>query len=545
MFAVSIEFLEGRVIAARPDKPSQLEWPIEPARVFMALVAAFHEGQGSTAQRAALEWFESLEPNFIEAPAVFERSVLTIFVPVNDRVDDPTQRSKQPRTFPSGYVGSAPMLYYFDETIPQEHVDALQSLLRSVVRIGHSSSLVRCHLLVGDFQEHALGAQANQAQCVWRRSSTGNFDVGAKRSAMRVSSRGTLSRLERDYKGDAIEEYARLTEAILTATKKPDVTKAKNARDKLFPRQPTPTRPVFGVRSSYCLEELSHTTKRPLLTVFDPTVFPLAKIEGNALGLESTLIVTSAMRNLILKLFQQDAPAWVSGHETDGSKALAPHMAIIPLPFVGNKTFIQSDLEPGKNKRIQEYADGHLLGLGLVFPRTLADHEKAETLGDLLFDELGTSKEILLTLGRFGEWRLVREAREVAPRALTPETWSKASRYWASVSPIVLNRFPKKSKEEDLQAWTEEVNEIVSQSCEHIGLMRPVAVRILKHGPLVGVPSAKPDRSGFPLMKDLDGKARGIQVHAVLEFEAPVQGPVILGAGRFRGYGLCKPIEVH
>jgi CRISPR-associated protein Csb2 len=32
-------------------------------------------------------------------------------------------------------------------------------------------------------------------------------------------------------------------------------------------------------------------------------------------------------------------------------------------------------------------------------------------------------------------------------------------------------------------------------------------------------------------------------LHVWLRFDCPVAGPVILGAGRFMGYGLCKPIE--
>jgi CRISPR-associated protein Csb2 len=32
--------------------------------------------------------------------------------------------------------------------------------------------------------------------------------------------------------------------------------------------------------------------------------------------------------------------------------------------------------------------------------------------------------------------------------------------------------------------------------------------------------------------------------HAVIRFSEPVEGPVILGAGRFVGLGLCRPI-VH
>ena len=31
--------------------------------------------------------------------------------------------------------------------------------------------------------------------------------------------------------------------------------------------------------------------------------------------------------------------------------------------------------------------------------------------------------------------------------------------------------------------------------------------------------------------------------HAILIFDEPVRGPVTVGAGRFRGYGLCRPMN--
>jgi CRISPR-associated protein Csb2 len=31
--------------------------------------------------------------------------------------------------------------------------------------------------------------------------------------------------------------------------------------------------------------------------------------------------------------------------------------------------------------------------------------------------------------------------------------------------------------------------------------------------------------------------------HAVIRFAEPVDGPVILGAGRFTGLGLCRPLS--
>ena len=45
----------------------------------------------------------------------------------------------------------------------------------------------------------------------------------------------------------------------------------------------------------------------------------------------------------------------------------------------------------------------------------------------------------------------------------------------------------------------------------------------------------------MPWLTSKTGHAKQ-QVHVLLEFGGEVQGPVLLGAGRYRGYGLCKPL---
>lgn len=39
-------------------------------------------------------------------------------------------------------------------------------------------------------------------------------------------------------------------------------------------------------------------------------------------------------------------------------------------------------------------------------------------------------------------------------------------------------------------------------------------------------------------------KFQRVCVHAELEFEEPVAGPVMLGVGRYFGVGLCGPLEI-
>jgi CRISPR-associated protein Csb2 len=40
-----------------------------------------------------------------------------------------------------------------------------------------------------------------------------------------------------------------------------------------------------------------------------------------------------------------------------------------------------------------------------------------------------------------------------------------------------------------------------------------------------------------------EGRRSRQQWHVTLQFDRPVRGPVVLGAGRYRGYGLMVPLD--
>jgi CRISPR-associated protein Csb2 len=146
--------------------------------------------------------------------------------------------------------------------------------------------------------------------------------------------------------------------------------------------------------------------------------------------------------------------------------------------------------------------------------------------------------------------------------ALQPETWTahaKGADTWASVTPVVLDRFPKRDRVKNRADWSVEVAEIIREACVRIGLPRPVGVDIDTTCWHVGSPRAVgthrrlrewdslgPEREaslgdGFPPYPAKGTNASRPQVHAWLRFSEPVVGPILLGAGRYRGYGLFKP----
>ena len=113
---------------------------------------------------------------------------------------------------------------------------------------------------------------------------------------------------------------------------------------------------------------------------------------------------------------------------------------------------------------------------------------------------------------------------EQRPRAASPERWTASSQGWTTAFPAIHERRGALDLAE------------VSRWCRHAGLPAPVAFRATR-GPLVpGAVDLAPvevnrrDRPGLPYS------------HVELRFAESVQGPVVIGGGRQRGFGLCVPV---
>jgi CRISPR-associated protein Csb2 len=193
---------------------------------------------------------------------------------------------------------------------------------------------------------------------------------------------------------------------------------------------------------------------------------------------------------------------------------------------------------------VEDHADGHVMGLGIAIPRSVPLRERAKILAPILFDaKTNQPKTLELKMGRAGVWKIERET-SISPRlTLRTETYTAASRTWASVTPVLLDRMPKPDRVKEPIAWREEVARIVSASCGHLfnhleEVERPavLSVRTEKTPFFRGSLRAMPGQGGFPQLRNDKH-----QVHVVLEFDRPVQGPMVIGAGRFRGYGLMRP----
>ena len=194
-----------------------------------------------------------------------------------------------------------------------------------------------------------------------------------------------------------------------------------------------PVRPTIGLWSGYRRINRQSAPPDVARSLFDHDILILSQVYGPTLPVESTLAVTKALRQTVLsKSSVQPAPAWVSGHLPDGQPLRDGngHLALIPLPFVGG-----------------EHADGHLLGVALVFPRSVAPRERGRVLGEMLVNEkTGRSNVVKLVLGRLGVWEVKKRDWSESPQALQPDQWTtfpNGAETWASVTPVVLIGSPR------------------------------------------------------------------------------------------------------
>lgn len=473
MFAIGIHYLTGRAVATHPANRDEPEWPPHPDRVFMALAAAFFETDEAPTEQAALEWLESLPAPAICASAAHNRDTLTSFVPVNDDAS-PLSKKQKPHmisgTFP---VGRDRRPRTFPTVIPES--DTVYLIWReAVLAEAHRPAVAAlCHKVT------YLGHSSSPVQ-MWVEEAPPmpNFipTTGYASRRLRITGRGRLAALAASFQAGQ--------------------------------------RPAPSLWHGYAPPAPAVHPEPPIPhSVFDRTLIVFRRVAGQELPLETTLAITEAMRGLVMKSVPQPPPEWISGHTADGQRSEQDHLAFVPLPHVG-----------------RDHADGHLLGVALAVPRHIPTNDVARHLEPLMV-EADTYEPRLtrLTLGRIGAWEILPEEREAPPLALDPNTWTRPAQCWATVTPIVLDRYPKRNH-------ATEAEQAIGDACERIGLPRPVNVVTTPVSLFIGVPHA----SNFAPMPAKSG-ARRWHTHAVLSFAEPVSGPVLLGAGRYRGYGLCRP----
>jgi CRISPR-associated protein Csb2 len=559
MLALEVKLLTGRYVATAFDDRGRAEWPPHPARLFSALVATYSEAlQRSSEERAALEWIEGLGAPEITAAEASEREVVTVFVPVNDTsvvssVDDeaqavedarrdleaagakggktfaaaekkmakartrfdeavrkaiaaapagkegkdgppralsllPEHRGKQPRTFPSVTPEDPRVVFAWPKAeASAAKRAAIDALAARVVRLGHSSSLVAVRLCQED------------SKPTWIPDETGEVAGGAdSETVLRVVGPGQLAALDALFEHQA-DEPGRVMPSS-------------------FQRYVRPSAP---------------TERRAPTTAFGQDWIVLRRVDGPRLPSTRAVDVARTVRKALLKGYGEDAPEILSGHRGPGEPSERPHLAILPLPFVAH-----------------ERADGTILGVALVLPHAATKDERravyrairgwqdAERTGD----EETTTLPVLL--GKAGKLLLVALEEDALQSTLLPKTWCARATTWASATPLALDRNPGDLRSSDAKkesAAYADAEETIAVACERIGLPRPTRVTAMPAAPIAGGDKARQ----FPPYQTGKPPIQRVLVHATLTFERPVEGPILLGAGRYLGLGLFRPLRHH
>lgn len=249
-------------------------------------------------------------------------------------------------------------------------------------------------------------------------------------------------------------------------------------------------------------------------TVFSPSIIVLAIREKNRLPLTGTLKFTRALRFCLMKCCNP-VPSWISGHNPDNTVLQDNHLAFFPLSFVGH-----------------EYADGRIMGAGMALPKNLSTIDAGTYLEDFLYDrKTGVERAHKIFDGKWLECTVSLETREEPPSSLSNDSYIKPASQWSTITPIALKRYVNTKKESEIIG-------MIKEMCIDIGLPSPLDVLVSHTSVFEGVPRAEQ----FPLLNGKYGSGR-YHTHATIIFEQPVIGPLLIGAGRYLGYGLCYPLR--
>lgn len=475
MFAIEVEYLTGRAVATERHKREEAEWPPHPGRLYSALVdAAFQavSADGETLPddiRAALEWLEKQEAPLLAVSEAQRRDVMQVFVPVNDAVTPPMKAGKVPS---AGQIKDALAVLpdgrgrqprYFPTVIPDKP-------------------------LVYFVWENAPDAETHRP--AFDRLTAFVPYLGHSSSLVRVAVTDAPERIT--YRPDPQGQHQLRVPA---AGRLADLV-AHYARN---------SRPSAGRSVAYSkvpAKEVKSAVRHG--SAFGDII--VCEIDGPFLPLSGATRFLNAVRDAVIERTDRESPpikSLISGHTAEGGISHEEHVAYIPLANAGF-----------------HYSDGKVHGFGLVLPSGLArfsPERRAILRAVAALEEIGFDGY---------SWRVAIPTEDVKA-SLKTKYYTGPSKTWATVTPILCDRFPKDKD-------GERVEDIIAQSIERVIGVRPRRIEADKISRHLGVPPSHE----FARRK-LDGPPRH-RIHAVVEFEDEVRGPLIVGAGRYHGLGLFR-----
>lgn len=232
-------------------------------------------------------------------------------------------------------------------------------------------------------------------------------------------------------------------------------------------------------------------------------------LESGSFGLQHAGSLLARVRAAVLSMLGDGAPEVLSGHREGGGPSHRAHLAFVPLANVDHR-----------------FADGALKGVALVLPRNISVPERRaleQAASRLRTIQLGARGTVGVRLVGPDEGRKSLDFGRYAVRATT----------WASVTPIALGKHPKPKK-----GLSEE--DIVLDELAQLGLPEPVTLALDDVSFVRGAPRAREVSRGAT--HSLSGR---VLRHAKVRFAQPVEGPLLVGAGRHAGFGFLLPMDIR
>lgn len=498
------------------DGRDQLDWPPAPARLHQAFIAttlanlpASKRAEFSEKTLEALRWLESLPPPDIIASTLADdtghRRALNVAMPHNSpaKGDFTRYHPDLAPVFHATPEHDGPLLaaYRWADESPEFadkatlHVFALRDASAKLRYIGRAEDRVECEVLwpTGEGRQ-----PLNELSEVWR-----PVTRGGDTRLLTVRSNSTR---------ELMEEFRESARRIARGAKRPPRTflreqsYARDAAEGLLPVHTS----VFRI----------------LRDTGNPDQLPEVCDSINAHRWRSPL------RALACKIADDPAP-WnnqdaanelISGHITGGGHTQQPHLAFVPLPSLS--------LSGKADGRVRRFAL-----LGYAQSARVAEAESIYRTLAAILDGAEIEPGYRLQL--------------ISDTARNDKVWplyTRASRTWISVTPVVIDRgykvptqapngTPLSRNERHLRRhaeWTQ----LLRASLRHIRLPEDLIESCDFHLTLSPILAAteraeryRPKAERTPFM------------HVKIEFARPVRGPLLLGDRRYIGLGLFVPAK--
>ena len=493
---LSVRFYEGRYHGMG-------DWPPAPARLFQALMAGSARGAAvPPAMQDALYWLERLPSPVIAAPREFLGRAYTNFVPNND-LDSELSKGKTPdlgkavaairvgkRIRPVLFNPETPILYCWFIDNPDIRATTICKMAENLYQLGRGIDMAWAEAAVMDAND-AEELLFDHAGIVYRPSTGG----GTGRHALLCPRSGSAHSLAARFDGMRarfrIGGTNRKPVHVFAQPSKPSLTKvAYNAQ---------PHRLIFDLRGG------------------DTAAFAAFRLaEAGRLVRDVRDKATDCLCRMVPE-FKEDVERYLIGRgATEADKAMRAH--IVPIPSIGH-----------------EHADMMIRRIAVYVPQSCP----------LKVDDLAWAFTQVAWADDSG---IVVKELQSADDDRMVERFQRRGKRWRSMTPLALSaarrqRINLGDGNDYATAASERVSvearatAAVRQALRHAGI-GTLAVKI-------GVQCEPFGRKGMRAEAFAANTrfAKEALWHVEITFAEPVEGPLVLGDGRYLGLGLMLPSE--